>query len=96
MPNPTNATNQEDVAQLHATIGELHKALERIAAGAYTCNACGVEYVEGYEGPCQEPREDYTVPLHGELSNRYIGPPRRCAGHVDARGTARYVLNGLT
>lgn len=45
------------------------------------CDMCGVEYVEGYEGPCQE----YGVGLSDEQFARAAAEgrkPRRCPGTV--------------
>lgn len=43
------------------------------------CDQCGVEYIEDYEGPCQEPRGNY---------NEYTGWSSVCPGRVSWRATA--------
>lgn len=43
------------------------------------CDTCGVEYVENYEGPCQEPRGTY---------NESTGWSSVCPGAVSWRATA--------
>jgi len=51
--------------------GDVQRAAEWAVKGVPpTCNVCGVEYVEGFEGPCQEPLPPYT------------DPSRTCPGRV--------------
>jgi hypothetical protein len=60
------------------------EALEAIASQTYHCEACGVQYCEGYEGACQE-----SAP-----NARWTGDcwSRMCYGTVSAAGTARRAL----
>ena len=44
------------------------------------CDVCGVEYVEDYEGPCQEPRGRYDD-ARGDWTDH-------CPGRVSWRATA--------
>lgn len=45
------------------------------------CDVCGVEYIESYEGPCQETRGRWL-----DAEHRWSLPP--CPGRVSWRATA--------
>ena len=62
----------------------LYAALQAIARTEYVCDRCGIEYIAGFEGNCQEP-----LPHAKHDGNRWSA---MCSGLVSAAGTARWWL----
>jgi hypothetical protein len=52
------------------------------------CDVCGVEYVEGYEGPCQEYESGLTCEQFARAAAEGR-KPRQCPGRVGLADTLR-------
>jgi hypothetical protein len=72
-----------------AVVRDLEEALRCIAAETYVCEQCGVEYVAGYQGACQEPAPGAR--WHDQAA-RWGDWSAYCPGEVSAQGTARRAL----